>query len=132
MRYLIYFLVFFAIAFGAFSIFKRNSDQGYSLSNIEENPIPKTIFFEMLKETAYTSCPNAQQDLNISSDECRSLVTERMENCTKVTSNAAPELIGKVTTGKCLHKAFLNCVTPFPFYNGVEVKISQPTQVSCV
>lgn len=103
----------------------------YSLATVEQQPIPKKEFFSLWREVALESCTNAKDNHNITPEECREKVGRRSDSCELSSSVNAPATIDNKNISKKVGREFLECVTPYVFCNGVEVKTEAHAREHC-
>ena len=135
MKKLLFLCVILLISyFGYSKFFPSNSSidtSPYSLSTVDEQPIPKRVFFELWKDVALQQCANAKEKNNLTPEQCREKVTERHTDCERLATTEAPEKISDKATSKELGRKFLTCVTPYFFCNGVEVSTEDEARKHC-
>lgn len=135
MKNLIFVVVLIAAGYflyGRFAGDSRTTDVGnYSLATVAENPIPKEAFFALWTQQALKACPDARNKYNLSPAECETKISEKAVACTSDLSPNAPAEIGTVEVSRRLGKQYLECVTPYFFCNGVEVKSEEEARQRC-
>lgn len=107
------------------------STEGYSLRTVAEKPIPKEVFFKLWANEALTACVSARDKHNLSPSECESKVREKLEQCTVDAMWSAPNEIDTPQLAKSLGRPFIECVTPYFYCNGVEVKNQDEARRHC-
>lgn len=103
----------------------------YDLARVDENPIPRFILFKLWHDVALKECAQAQKRHNLMPDECRAKVNERHAACEASAAAGAPETIDSKVVSKRLGRAYLQCVTPYYFCKGVEVRNDQEARQYC-
>lgn len=104
------------------------STSEFSLKTIVEKPIPQHVFFELLKEETLKICAT---NSNPTPEECRNIVAERHQNCERTASVGAPKIIGSTKVANHLGKKYLECASPYPVCNGVEVRTEEEARKYC-
>lgn len=118
--------------YGKFAGDSRRTDTGrYSLATVIENPIPKDAFFALWTQQAKKACPDARNKYNLSPTECEDKISEKAVACTSTFSPSAPDEISSPDVARRLGKQYLECVTPYFFCNGVEVKSEEEARQRC-
>jgi hypothetical protein len=103
---------------------------GYSLKQPDQ-PKPKAVFFALWGEVAEGQCDNAQVVNNLTPDACRALVRERGPACALDAGRDAPAEIQGLELSTSLGHKYLQCVTPYYFCNGVELKTDAEIERGC-
>jgi hypothetical protein len=129
------FLVFLIIAVLGYFLYTRIDPKtvdtsGYSLKEYNE-PTPKAVFFALWDDVALKQCADAREKHNLTPDECRALVRERAPGCTRSVGQEAPDKIVGREPARVFGKRYLECVTPYFFCNGVEVKSDAEATQHC-
>lgn len=133
-KIIILFLVVIAGWFGYKTISSKpvTADFGrYSLEKVEEQPVPRTVLFKLWKEVGLQHCSDAQNNHNLTPEQCKEKVTERHSNCERTAVENAPEFIGEQALSKRLGKRYLECVTPYYFCKGIEVRSEDEARKYC-
>jgi hypothetical protein len=94
----------------------------YSLKTIETNPVPKKVFFILLKPVALSLCYKPHEISNVSYDECIKIVNERSDKCVADLYKKTPAIISKKQTYRKIARPYLECAIPGVFCYGIEVK----------
>jgi hypothetical protein len=103
----------------------------FSLAKVEEKPVPKTVLFKLWKEVALQLCSDAAKNHNLTPEQCQEKVSERHSACERTSIAKAPELIGEQALSKRLGREYLECVTPYYFCKGIEVRSEEEAQKHC-
>jgi hypothetical protein len=109
----------------------NTATEGYSLATVAERPIPKAAFFALWTQQARKACPDARGKYNLSPAECEDKITQKSAECTSELSPSAPAEVGSPDVARRLGKQYLECVTPYYFCNGVEVKNEEEARQRC-
>ena len=118
--------------YGKFAGDSPSADTGsYSLATVAENPVPKDAFFALWTQQAKKSCSDARTKHNLSPTECEEKISEKAVSCTSTFSSSAPEKIGSPDVARRLGKQYLECVTPYFFCNGIEIKSEDEARRRC-
>lgn len=104
---------------------------GFSLAKVDEQPIPKTVLFKLWKEVGLQRCSDAGKNHNLTPDQCQEKVSERHSDCERTAIASAPEIIGEQVLSRRLGRQYLECVTPYYFCKGVEVRTEEEAQKHC-
>ena len=94
----------------------------YSLQAVEQNPIPKHEFYSLWSDVAISQCNAASKSHNETPEKCRELVNQRSTACKSNMIAKTPDLVSTKVLTKQLGRQYLECVTPYYFCAGVEVK----------
>ena len=103
----------------------------FSLAKLEEQPVPKTVLFKLWEEVALQGCSDAAKQHNLTPERCRETVSERHADCERASMARAPELIGERALSKRLGRQYLDCVTPYYFCKGIEVRSEEDAKKHC-
>ena len=103
----------------------------YSLRTPEHLPIPKKDFFALWREVALRDCEDARQKKNLSPEQCREKVQQRSAVCAAKAGIEAPDYISSKIVSRELGREYLDCVTPYYFCKGVEVKTLEEVRQIC-
>ncbi|MBB5205111.1 hypothetical protein HNQ51_002430 [Inhella inkyongensis] len=125
-------LVFCAIAYYGYKPAIEHFDRArYSLSTVETKPFPKRAAFTLLRDTALRTCADAQKNHNVSPDKCEEIVKGRHAECVTTLNAGTPGVISQKTELKALGRTYLQCVTPYYFCKGVEIRTENEAQSHC-
>ncbi|MEC5218620.1 hypothetical protein RCH09_003594 [Actimicrobium sp. GrIS 1.19] len=103
----------------------------YSLKAVAAIPIPKAEHFLLWKEVALNMCSEAKTRFNLTEPECRTVISNRADNCASKLSNVSPAVISSTSDSKYVGRKYLYCATPFFFCKGVEVMSEQELRAKC-
>lgn len=103
----------------------------FSLERIEEQPVPRIVLFKLWKEVGLQRCSDAAKNHNLTPEQCQEKVSERHSDCERTAIANAPEIIAEQTLSKRLGRRYLECVTPYYFCKGVEVRSEEEAQQHC-
>lgn len=103
----------------------------YSLAKVAENPIPQGDFFALWREVADRQCDDAKDKHNITPLACRQSIDKKHAACERAAGLDAPKVIGDPVLSKSLARKYLQCVTPYYFCNGVEVRTEDEVRQRC-
>lgn len=110
----------------------EDGDTGrFDLARIEEQPIPKEVLFQLWKRVGLERCADAEKNHNLTSDQCREKILERHPGCAKSAAAGAPAVVSEKALSKQLGRSYLECVTPYYFCNGVEVRTEEEARRYC-
>lgn len=107
------------------------STDGYSLKTAAEKPIPRDAFFALWTEEALSKCGEARGNYNLSTPECHEKISEKARACTASAIKKAPSNIDSLQLVKSLGRSYLECVTPYFYCGGVEVKTEDEVRRLC-
>ena len=103
-------------------LYPQSEIDKYKISNVEENPIPKDIFYSLLTKQTLETCKESTKKYNLSSLECETVINEKSEKCKLERISRTPDFINSKSLAKQYVMPYLECITPYYFCNGVEVK----------
>jgi hypothetical protein len=103
----------------------------YSLSAVEQQPIPKREFYSLWTDVAMDKCSDAKKAHNLTPEECREKVRQRSSSCTAAVIGSTPDTVDSVALARELGRQHLECVTPHYFCKGVEVKTEEQARQHC-
>ena len=103
----------------------------YSLVEVESNPIPKRAAMTLWQVVALDDCEGALKNHNISPEKCREIKREKHSECATSSSRFAPDVIADRIQSKALGREYLECITPYYFCNGVEVRTDEEARTHC-
>ena len=103
----------------------------YSLTEVEQKPIPKQHFYKLWNETVLQACADAKSRHNLTPEECREKVKAKFSACEANVLPTTPEKIDNKNQAKSLGKTYLTCVTPYFYCNGIEVKTEEEARQHC-
>jgi len=130
-------IVLIALSAAAYYAYKNNypdsagSTNQYSISNIQNQPIPQENLFELWHETALKMCNDSDKSFNISQSQCINKVDSKKESCKAIAGRNAPAVIESEYEAKQLGKAYLHCAVPGYHCNGTEVKTEEEARRYC-
>lgn len=103
----------------------------YSLKTVDTNPIPKNEHFLLWEMVALDQCKANASRYNLTSDACARHVTTRANACASKFAGGAPAMVATRATSKDLGRKYLDCMTPYYYCNGVEVKTDAEVKAKC-
>lgn len=103
----------------------------HSLSDIQNNPIPKDSLFDLWHVTALKMCNGATESFNITQSQCLTKIESKKESCKVSEGRSAPAVIESEYEAKKLGKAYLLCAVPGYHCNGIEVKSEEEARRYC-
>ncbi|WJN57368.1 hypothetical protein [Pseudomonas sp. SO81] len=130
-------IILIALSAAAYYAYKNNylgsasSTNQYSISNIQNQPIPQENLFELWHETALKMCDDSTKSFNISQSQCIEKVDSRKESCKATAGRNAPAVIESEYEAKQLGKAYLHCAVPGYHCKGREVKTEEEARRYC-
>jgi hypothetical protein len=133
-RNLIVVVILAAIGYFIYTKFGGSSGAGtgsYSLATVAENPIPRDTFFALWTEQAKKACPDARSKYNLSPAECEEKISEKAVTCSSSLAPNAPAEISSLDVSRRLGQQYLECITPYFFCNGVEVRSEEEARRRC-
>ena len=107
------------------------STESYSLKTAAEKPIPRDAFFALWTQAALSKYADAPDNYNLSTPECHEKINEKARVCTADAIKSAPREIDSLQLVKDLGRPYLQCVTPYFYCNGVEVKTEEEVRRLC-
>lgn len=107
------------------------STEGYSLKTAADKPIPREAFFALFTNEALTKCADAQNTYNLSTPACEEKIREKARVCTASAVKDAPAKIDSSQLVRSLGRPYLECVTPYYYCKGVEVKSEEEARSKC-
>lgn len=110
---------------------QQQKSSPYSLTTVAERPIPRSDLFELWREVADRQCEDAKDKHNMTPAACRKAVDEKHAACASSAGLDAPALIGTQALSKSLARKYLQCVTPYFYCNGVEVRTEDEARRHC-
>ncbi|MBN7822378.1 hypothetical protein [Bowmanella yangjiangensis] len=108
-----------------------SSASQYSISNIQNQPIPQDALFELWHEAALKMCNDSVKSFNISQSQCINRVDSRKESCKAIGRRNASTVVESEYEAKQLGKACLHCAIPGYYCNGTEVKTEEEARRNC-
>lgn len=103
----------------------------FDLAKVEGRPIPKEVLFQLWKEVGLQRCADADKNHNLTPNQCRGKVSERHPSCAQSAAASAPAIVGETALAKRLGRQYLECVTPYYFCSGVEVRSEEEARRYC-
>jgi hypothetical protein len=103
----------------------------YSLKTVDTNPIPKDEHFLLWEVVAFNQCKASAERHNLTSDACMRHVSARANACAAKFAPGAPAMIASRAASKDLGRKYLDCMTPYYYCNGVEVKTEEEIKAKC-
>jgi hypothetical protein len=76
-------------------------------------------------------CGEARTNYNLSTSECHEKIKEKARVCTAGAIRNAPREIDNLQLVKSLGRPYLECVTPYFYCNGIEVKTEDEVRRLC-
>lgn len=118
---------------GGYYLYTHHYSQAvnYSLAEVEQKPIPKQYFYKLWNERALQTCADAKSRHNLTPEECRAKIDSKSSSCEANFLPTTPEKIGNTNQAKSLGKAYLACVIPYFYCNGIEVKTEEEARQHC-
>jgi hypothetical protein len=103
----------------------------YSLRTVDTNPIPKDEHFLLWEVVAFDQCKASAERHNLTTDACMRHVSARANACAAKFAAGAPAMIASRAASKDLGRKYLDCMTPYFYCNGVEVKTEAEIKAKC-
>lgn len=114
-----------------YSVASEIDTSRYSLSKVEEQPIPKAVLFILWKEVGLQHCSDAAKNHSLTPEQCKEIVSQRHGDCERSSMENAPELISDQAITRRLGRQYLRCVTPYYFCKGIEVRTEEEAKRYC-
>lgn len=135
MKKVIFLLVIVIVGLAVYKkIFSRTAEMDtsrFQLAKVEEQPVPRTVLFKLWKEVGLQHCSDAVKNHNLTPEQCQEKVSERHSDCERTSIAKAPEFIGEQALSKRLGRQYLECVTPYFFCKGIEVRSEDEARKHC-
>ncbi len=135
MKRILVLLILAAVVYVVYDKYGRGgngtSTEGYSLKTAADKPIPKQVFFALFTREALNKCSDARNTYNLSTSECEEKISEKARICTDGAIKDAPSKIDSPQLVRSLGRPYLECVTPYYYCKGVEVKSEEEARNKC-
>ena len=131
MKNLLILLVLVAAGYLGYTRYYEGKQGGYDLRSVEQRPIPQEQFYPLWVQVAQKACDDSHAKHNLTREKCREIVTQRGQSCAEDMNPKTPEVIETATLAKQLGREFMECVTPYYFCKGVEVRTEEEARRHC-
>ena len=103
----------------------------YSLCNVENMPIPKIEFVKLVTTIGLNLCVDAKSEYNTTKERCESDVLVKTKSCKSEIMNELPDYIDSKDVYKKHSFKYLNCIAPYFYCKGIEVKNESEAREHC-
>ncbi|WP_157496754.1 hypothetical protein [Hahella ganghwensis] len=124
-------VVIIIIAGAAYYYYDAKGSNEYTLQDSASNPIPKERFYDLWTEVAINSCKHAEDSYNTTEKRCKDDIYVKSNSCSRKFYSELPDFIDNKEASKQYGRKYLDCIMPYYYCNGVEVRSEQEAREHC-